>query len=163
MSSPPPRHIVCLEDERETAALIGEDLKERGYAITLAHDGESGLAAIMSLQPDLVLCDVNMPGLNGLDVLARLKALAPRFESIPFVFLTALADRESELKGRHTGADDYVTKPIDFEVLAMIIRARLARAPRTAAGHAELSEREIECLTWSARGRPRQKSPRSCP
>ncbi len=152
---PPARHLLCVEDDHETAALIAEDLRDRGYNVSLAHDGEEGLAAIVALQPDLVLCDVSMPLLTGLDVLGRLRTLAPAISDVPFVFLTALADRESELRGRRLGADDYVTKPIDFEVLAEIVHVRLARSPRSASdgGGVVLSEREVACLTWSARGR----------
>lgn len=155
MAPPHARHILCVEDEPETAALIAEDLQERGYAITLATDGERGLAAIRELKPDLVLCDIGMPGLDGLELLGRLRAAAPEVASTPFVFLTALADRDSELAGRHRGADDYVTKPIDFEVLAAILKARLARVPvrETPDAAVALSERELDCLTWSARGK----------
>jgi CheY-like chemotaxis protein len=76
--------------------------------------------------PDLVLCDINMPVMSGFEVLERLNEFAPRFRYIPFVFLTAMADRENELRGRHLGADDYVVKPVDFEVLHTIINDRLA-------------------------------------
>jgi DNA-binding NarL/FixJ family response regulator len=74
---------------------------------------------------------------------------------MPFVFLTALADRDDELKGRQLGADDYVTKPVDFELLVAIIRARLAQVARLELSpqSVELSEREIETLTWAARGK----------
>src|SRR5580658_6115893 len=115
---PPDKRILCIEDDPETAALIAEDLQERGYAVTLALDGHTGFQAILKTSPDLVLCDISMPGMTGFEVLERLTALSPQFESVPFVFLTALADRETELKGRRLGADDFVTKPIDFEMLA---------------------------------------------
>ena len=71
-----------------------------------------------------------MPVMSGFELLERLVALAPRFSNA-FVFLTALTDRDSELKGRRLGADDYVTKPIDFDLLAAIITARLAGVART--------------------------------
>ncbi|MBY0579284.1 MAG: response regulator transcription factor [Burkholderiales bacterium] len=147
--------ILCIEDDRETAALIAEELSERGFEVNLAHDGQEGFAAILKEQPNLVLCDISMPILSGFEVLERLTAIAPRFENMPFVFLTALTDRSSELKGRRLGADDYVAKPIDFDVLCEIIGARLARVARIGAWAqlVELSEREIEALTWSARGK----------
>ncbi|SPJ18731.1 Regulatory protein, LuxR (fragment) [Burkholderiales bacterium] len=96
-----------------------------------------------------------MPVMTGFEVLERLTAIAPRFRDMPFVFLTALTDRDNELKGRQLGADDYVSKPIDFEVLATIINARLARVARMEVWPRaiELSEREIAALTWSARGK----------
>jgi DNA-binding response OmpR family regulator len=150
-----PKKILCIEDDRETAALIAEELVDRGYDVALAHDGREGLAAILRIMPDLVLSDISMPAMSGFELLDRLVALAPRFVRMPFVFLTALTDRDNELKGRQLGADDYVTKPIDFDMLAAIIAARLAgvaRAelwPKTIA----LNEREVEVLTWVARGK----------
>ena len=147
--------ILCIEDDRETAALIAEELVDRGYEVSVAHDGHQGLAAILKCAPDLVLSDISMPVMSGFELLDRLTALAPRFSKMPFVFLTALTDRDSELKGRQLGADDYVTKPIDFDVLATIITARLAGVARTEMWPklVDLNEREVETLTWAARGK----------
>src|SRR3974390_2963937 len=119
------KKILCIEDDRETAGLIAEELLDRGYDVTVAHDGREGLAAILSVMPDLVLSDISMPAMSGFELLERLTALAPRFSHTPFVFLTALTDRDNEPKGRQLGADDYVTKPIDFDLLDTIIAARL--------------------------------------
>jgi DNA-binding response OmpR family regulator len=149
------KKILCIEDDRETAALIAEELTDRGYEIYIAHDGREGLASILKSMPDLVLSDVSMPVMSGFELLERLIALAPRFSQIPFVFLTALTDRDEELKGRRLGADDYVTKPIDFDVLATIITARLAGVARAELWPKliELNDREVETLTWAARGK----------
>lgn len=151
----PVKNILCIEDDPETAVLVTEDLRDRGYSVTMALDGRSGLQAILKMDIDLVLCDVSMPAMTGFEVLERLTALTPRVEAIPFIFVTALADRETELKGRRLGADDYVTKPIDFEILATIISARLSRVARQSLWSRDicLSERELESLTWSARGK----------
>ncbi len=147
--------ILCIEDDRETAALIAEELVDRGFAVGVAHDGREGLAAILRQTPDLVLCDISMPFMSGFDVLERLTEIAPGFGYMPFVFLSALTDRENELKGRQLGADDYVTKPIDFDVLVAIVNARLARALRndTWPNPVDLNEREVETLTLAARGK----------
>ena len=147
--------ILCIEDDHETAALIGEELVERGYEVALARDGREGFAAILKDTPDLVLSDISMPVMSGFELLERLTAVAPRFGNVPFVFLTALTDRDNELKGRQLGADDYVTKPIDFEVLDAIIKARLARVARSDLWPRSvgLNDREIETLTWAARGK----------
>jgi len=149
------KKILCIEDDRETAALIAEELVDRGYAVTLAHDGREGLSAILKTMPDLVLSDISMPMMSGFELLERLVALAPRFAKMPFVFLTALTDRDNELKGRQLGADDYVTKPIDFDMLATIVAARLAGVARIglAPKPQELNDREVEILTWVARGK----------
>jgi len=149
------KKILCIEDDRETAALIAEELVDRGYAVTVAHDGHAGLGAILKTMPDLVISDISMPVMSGFELLERLSALAPRFAKMPFVFLTALTDRDNELKGRQLGADDYVTKPIDFEMLATIIAARLAGVARTGLWpkQSALNDREVEALTWVARGK----------
>jgi DNA-binding response OmpR family regulator len=150
-----PIKILCIEDDRETAALIAEELLDRGYEVTVAQDGREGLAAILRTMPDLVLSDISMPAMSGFELLESLIALAPRFSKMPFVFLTALTDRDNELKGRQLGADDYVTKPIDFDMLAAIITARLAGVARTGLWPKAiaLNEREVEVLTWAARGK----------
>jgi len=149
------KKILCIEDDRETSRLIREELEDRGYEVSIAYNGHEGLAAILKGAPDLVISDISMPIMSGFQLLERLVALAPRFSKMPFIFLTALSDREDELKGRRLGADDYVTKPIDFELLATIIKARLAGVARNEIWpkSIQLSEREIEVLTWVARGK----------
>ena len=153
--APPRKKILCVEDDLETATLLAEEFGERGYEVTLAHDGQAGFAAVLKLKPDIVLCDVSMPVMSGFELLDRLVELTPRFASMPFIFLTALGDRDNQLKGRRLGADDYIVKPIDFEILDTIIRARLAKVARTETWSREidLSDREVECLTWAARGK----------
>lgn len=149
------KRILCIEDDTETASLIAEELLERGFEVDIAYTGQDGFTAILRNEPDLVLSDISMHGMSGFDVLERLVRLAPQFESMPFIFLTALADRDSELRGRRLGADDYVTKPIDFDVLEAIIKTRLARGSRSEvrAVDIKLSDREVETLTWAARGK----------
>jgi DNA-binding NarL/FixJ family response regulator len=149
------RKILCIEDDRETAALIAEELADRGFEVSLAYGGQEGLMAIMRTTPDLVLCDISMPHMTGFEVLERLNEIAPRLGHVPFVFLTALADRENELKGRQLGADDYVSKPIDFDRLVFIVEARMAGIARTKKlpNFDKLKDRELEVLTWVARGK----------
>jgi DNA-binding response OmpR family regulator len=149
------RNILCIEDDLETAGLIAEELSDRGFDVSLAYSGPEGLMTIMRSTPDLILCDVGMPGMTGFDVLERLTEIAPRLGRIPFVFLTALAERDNELKGRRLGADDYVTKPIDFDRLSFIIEARLTGVARSKLlpKIVKLNKREIEVLTWVSRGK----------
>jgi DNA-binding response OmpR family regulator len=149
------QHILCIDDDRETIGLVAEELVDRGFKVSLAYNGEQGFQAILRHQPDIVLADIRMPVLSGFDLLKRLVGIAPRFSSMPFLYLTALSDRASELKGRQLGADDYITKPVDFDILTTIITARLARVARTAVWPKQvaLSDREAETLTWAARGK----------
>lgn len=150
------KKILCIEDDSETAALIVEELEDRGFEVAVAYSGQEGLLAIMNDPPDLILCDIGMPIMTGFDVLERLNELAPRIGHIPFIFLTALGDRESELKGRRLGSDDYVTKPIDFDRLVLIIYARIAGGVARTMVLPEvdaLSSREIYVLSAIARGK----------
>jgi len=149
------RRVLCVEDDRDMASLICEELVDRGFEVRAAFNGRDALAAILEEPPDLVLSDVGMPGMSGFELLERLTTMEPRFERMPFVFLTALGDHDSELKGWRLGADDYLTKPVDYDVLAALITARLARVARTAVWPKQvgLREREVETLTWAARGK----------
>jgi DNA-binding NarL/FixJ family response regulator len=109
----------------------------------------------LKLMPDIVLSDISMPVMSGFELLERLTALAPRFGNMPFVFLTALTDHDHELRGRQLGADDLVTKPIDFDVRDAIIGARITGVARNQLWPklVGLHDREVEALTWSARGK----------
>jgi DNA-binding response OmpR family regulator len=149
------RKILCIEDDRDTASLICEELIDRGFEVSAAYNGRDGLAAILKEAPDLVLSDIGMPGMSGFELLRTLTSMEPRFERMPFVFLTALGDLDNELKGWHLGADDYLTKPVDYDVLAALITARLARVARSTIWPKQvgLREREVETLTWAARGK----------
>jgi DNA-binding response OmpR family regulator len=147
--------ILCVEDDRDTASLICEELVERGFDVEIAQNGRDGLAAILKMPPDLVLSDIGMPGMSGFDLLRKVTAMEPRFQRMPFVFLTALGDHDNEIKGWQLGADDYLTKPVDYDVLAAVITARLARVARNTVWPKRISlgEREVETLTWAARGK----------
>jgi DNA-binding response OmpR family regulator len=147
------KRILCVEDDRDTASLLCEELVERGFDVATAGDGRDALTAILRNPPDLVLSDVGMPGMSGFELLDRLTSMEPRFERMPFVFLTALGDHDSEIKGWHLGADDYLTKPVDYDVLAALITARLTRVARSGIWpqRVGLREREVETLTWAAR------------
>ena len=149
------KKILCVDDDRKSAALIAMELVNRGFEVSIAHDGQDGLLAILKDKPDLVLCDISVPGMSGFELLEFLNDITPRLGRIPFVFLTALTNRSSELKGRQLGADDYVTKPIDFDRLALIVQARLVGVARNRLWpkRVKLNDREIEVLSWVARGK----------
>jgi DNA-binding response OmpR family regulator len=147
--------ILCIEDDRETAQLIAEELSERGFEVITAHDGPEGFVSILKGVPDLVLSDIGLPNMSGFEILERLNEVSPRLGHIPFIFLTALSGRDNELRARRLGADDYVTKPIDFEMLETIINARLSGVARSEVWpkHTLLNDREAATLTWAARGK----------
>lgn len=147
--------ILCIEDDRDTAELISEELENRGYNVIVANNGREGWSALLKSQPDIILSDINMPFMSGFEILEGLKAIAPRFARVPFIFLTAMNDRNDELKGRLLGADDYVAKPIDFNLLHAIINARIRNVARMQLWPTQhhLNDREIEALMWAARGK----------
>src|SRR5579864_6611295 len=116
-----PKKILCIEDDRDTAQLIAEELTERGFEVMIANDGPEGFVSILKGIPDLVLCDISLPSMSGFEILERLNELSPRLGHTTFIFLTALSGRDNELRARRLGADDYVTKPIDFDILETII------------------------------------------
>lgn len=122
--------ILCVEDEELIRKLVVEELEDEGYETIEASTGEEGLAAILKHKPDLVLCDVNMPGMDGYQLLITLRENHPELADMPFIYLSALADRKDVIGGRKLGADDYLTKPIDFEMLLNSVETRLNQVAR---------------------------------
>ncbi|MBL8689465.1 MAG: response regulator [Rhodospirillaceae bacterium] len=117
--------ILCIEDEEVLRRLIAAELRDAGYEVCEAADGASGLRIASERRPDLVLCDIAMPGADGYDVLSSLRSNHPELVDVPFVFLSAFADRKDVIAGKKLGADDYLTKPVDFEIMHATIEARL--------------------------------------
>lgn len=146
--------ILVIDDDEETALLVREALIDLAYEVDVCTNGEDGIRRVQSSPPDLVICDIRMPQATGFEVLERLSASMGGAVP-PFVFLTALADRESEINGRRLGADDYLTKPIDFEMLALVVDNRLRRTNGALSARSEyhLTTREHEVLTWVGRGK----------
>ncbi len=124
--------ILCIDDEEPLRRLITAELRDAGFRTIEAADGRAGLAAIREHRPDLVLCDVNMPVMNGYELLSELRDHHPDLAEAPFVFLSALADRRDIIAGKRLGADDYLTKPVDMEVLVATVDSRLKQMQRAA-------------------------------
>ncbi|MEP4379772.1 MAG: response regulator [Alphaproteobacteria bacterium] len=122
--------ILCIEDEAELREDIVEELREAGYDMFEAANGRVGYDAIVAHKPDLVLCDVNMPDMNGYELLTKLRDAHAEYDDVPFVFLSALADRKDIIAGKKLGADDYLTKPVDFEMLLVTVESRLRQIVR---------------------------------
>lgn len=144
--------ILCIEDDPETVELLIEVLADEGYETIVARDGREGVERFGE-RPSLILCDVDMPHLSGFGVLQQLRESIGHLKNIPFLFITAYGSRESHLQARRLGCDDFITKPLDFELLVEIVRSRLAQNARPAPIQFTLTEREIEALTWVARGK----------
>lgn len=122
--------ILCIEDETDLRENIVEELNDAGYETIEAQNGKAGLEAIMAHSPDLVLCDIRMPVMDGNQLLKHVRDKLPELADTPFVFLTALNSRDSVISGKILGADDYLTKPIDFDLLLATVKARLEQIER---------------------------------
>jgi DNA-binding response OmpR family regulator len=148
------RKILCIEDDHEIAALIAEEFVERGFDVQVTHTGMEGFSAILKSLPDLVLADIGMPAASGFEVLERLAAAAPRVRNIPFIFLTAMSDPDVKAKALRLGADDFIIKPVDFDLLEAVIRARLAVVTRCDIWRKKVNmyHHEVEASAQTARG-----------
>lgn len=110
--------LVCVvEDEEAVRELILDELSEFGHDIVIAEDGQRGIDVILEHRPELIISDINMPHLNGFEMRARLLREAPEIAETPFMFLSAFADSADIADGMVVGADAYLTKPIDFDLL----------------------------------------------
>src|SRR6188768_1803054 len=118
--------ILVVDDEPKIATLARDYLEHAGFAVVTAADGQAALTTIRQRRPDLVVLDLGLPGLDGLDVTRQLR----RDSSIPIVMLTARDDELDKLLGLELGADDYVTKPFSPRELVARVRAVLRRADR---------------------------------
>ena len=147
--------VLCIEDDYETAALISEELDGRGFEVLVASDGRIGWSLLLNYGPNIVLCDVGLPIISGFQFIESLAELPQRFSRTPFIFLTARDHRNDELRARRLGADDYIVKPIDFDVLEAVLKTRLRKTGVVHSSPTEygLTEREIEALKWAARGK----------
>jgi two-component system phosphate regulon response regulator PhoB len=119
-------HILVVEDEQDILELLRYNLSKEGYEVTCTATGEDGLRAARSKLPDLLVLDLMLPGLDGLEV-CRLLKTDPKTRHIPIVILTARTDEVDIVAGLEIGADDYVTKPFSPRVLVARVRAVLRR------------------------------------
>jgi DNA-binding response OmpR family regulator len=118
------RHILIVEDEQHLAEALAHNLQFEGYSTTVAYDGEEGLRLAQTIQFDLVILDIMMPKLDGLEVCRRLRATGSR---VPVLFLTARSSDADRLLGLKVGADDYVAKPFLLEELILRIQGVFRR------------------------------------
>jgi len=129
-TSPSRPIILCVEDEADLRRDLVEELEEAGYQVLEAGTGEVALQCLADCRPDLVLCDISMPGASGYAVLRALRDQHDDRADIPFVFLSALGDPREVVAGKRSGADDYLVKPVDFDVLLATVETRLRQVAR---------------------------------
>ena len=165
--------ILIIEDQAPMRRNLALMLELEGYDVATAENGRDGLAKVRRFHPQLIVCDVMMPEIDGYAVVQALRA-DPEFALVPFIFLTAKGDKADLRIGMNFGADDYLTKPVIREDLLAAVESRLAKAHaveaqlRAAAAHGAfnpdfssaaplrtlgLTERESEVLLWVAQGK----------
>ena len=143
------QHLLMIEDDTRLASMVGEYLRQSGYGFTHAADAATGLDALQTTPPELVILDLMLPEIAGLDVLRQMRAKGVR---TPVIALTALGGIEDRVTGLREGADDYLVKPFAFQELLARLEALRRRSvnrpsPSLQVGevHLDLTNRRVTC------------------
>src|SRR5713101_4404558 len=120
-----PRRILVVDDEPQITRVLRTSLSSQGYDIRVANDGETALEIMKDWTPDLVITDLSMPNMDGLELCGRLRAKT----QTPIIVLSVRGEERIKVQALDAGADDYVTKPFGIEELLARVRASLRRAP----------------------------------
>ena len=120
-------NILIVEDDERIASLVRGGLEEHGYNVMVAYDGETGKKLVLQNDYDLIISDIILPKINGVDLCKQIRAAKP---NTPVILLTALNTTDDIIEGFDAGADDYLTKPFDFRILLARVKALLNRNDR---------------------------------
>lgn len=127
------KKILIADDEPDILEIIQYNLQNEGYEVTTAKNGNEAIEQAKRSNPDLIILDIMMPGKNGIEVCNTLR-LQPAFNDTLIIFLTALSDEGTEVKGLETGADDFITKPVSPKVLVSKVNALFRRVNKEETG-----------------------------
>lgn len=122
-------NILLVEDEKKIAETLKKGLEEQQYQVEIAIDGDTGRLLFDNKNYDLIILDINLPGMNGYELLKHIRGVN---QQVPILMLTALSSTEDKIEGFNSGADDYIVKPFDFAELVARIRALIKRAQQAA-------------------------------
>jgi two-component system, OmpR family, phosphate regulon response regulator OmpR len=136
-------HLLMIEDDARLANMVGEYLRGNGFEFAHAMDGAAGLQALATAPPDLVILDLMMPGIDGLEVCRRLRALPGEVARTPVLMLTGKGDAMDRIIGLELGADDYLSKPFEPRELLARVRAILRR-------HGEGAASSNRCMVFGS-------------
>lgn len=112
------KKVLIVDDETNMCSIIRDILVEDGYEVMVAGNGREALGVVQKTVPDLIITDINMPCMSGLDLLREVKNLHPQ---IQFIIMTAFGELETYLKAMNNGAFDYITKPLNIEMLKIMV------------------------------------------
>ena len=137
------KKILIADDEPDILEIIQYNLQSEGYTVFTAKNGNEAIDLAKKYQPDLIILDIMMPGKNGIEVCNILR-LQPAFNDTLIIFLTALSDEGTEIKGLETGADDFLTKPISPKVLVSKVNALFRRITKEDTGLVQVGDLKID-------------------
>ncbi len=137
------KKILIADDEPDILEIIQYNLQTEGYEVATAKNGNEALDLAKKFQPDLIILDIMMPGKNGIDVCNILR-LQPAFNDTLIIFLTAISDEGTEVKGLETGADDFITKPVSPKVLVSKVNALFRRVNKEDTGIIQIGNLKID-------------------
>jgi DNA-binding response OmpR family regulator len=140
--------MLLVEDERKVSELISRALRAERFAVDVADDGLAGWELAQSCEYDLIILDLMLPGLDGAELLRRIRRKDPR---VPILILTARDATEEKVKHFEAGADDYLTKPFAFAELIMRVKALLRRGPMARSSVLRVADLEVDRLTQQVR------------
>ena len=140
--------ILVIEDERKVAEFVARGLKAERYAVDVADNGDNGWAMVNTYEYDLIILDLMLPGMNGLELLRRIRG---RNGQIPVLILTARDATASKVESFEAGADDYLTKPFAFAELQMRVKALLRRGPINQGSVVRIDDLELDRLSQQVR------------
>ena len=137
------KKILIADDEPDILEIIQFNLQQEGYDVITAKNGDEAIEKAKKNEPDLIILDIMMPGKTGMEVCNILRMI-PNFKETLIVFLTAMSDESTEIKGLETGADDYLTKPISPKVLLSKVNALFRRLHKEASTIIKMGDMEID-------------------
>jgi two-component system alkaline phosphatase synthesis response regulator PhoP len=139
----PVKKILIADDEPDILEIIQYNLQKEGYEVVAVKNGNEAIDQAKKFQPDLIILDIMMPGKNGIEV-CNLLRMQPAYNETLIVFLTALSDEGTEVKGLETGADDYLTKPISPKILVSKVNALFRRVNKEDTGIVQIGDLKID-------------------
>ena len=137
------KKILIADDEPDILEIVQYNLQNEGYEVVTAKNGNEAIDQAKRFNPDLIILDIMMPGKNGIEVCNILR-MQPAFNDTLIIFLTALSDEGTEVKGLETGADDFITKPVSPKVLISKVNALFRRVNKEETGILQLGELKID-------------------
>jgi two-component system, OmpR family, alkaline phosphatase synthesis response regulator PhoP len=137
------KRILIADDEPDILEIIQYNLRGEGYEVVTAKNGNEAIDQAKKYKPDLIILDIMMPGKNGIEVCNILR-LQPAFNDTLIIFLSALSDEGTEIKGLETGADDYLTKPVSPKILVSKVNALFRRVNKEDTGLMQIGDLKID-------------------